>query len=87
MTVQARILPALAALHNFILQHDPTDLNDYIDVGFDPNPGWYTEHDLGVLSEGRTTRAEKRRADERRDRIAMDMWIDYQAVLEERGML
>ncbi|KAE9385974.1 hypothetical protein BT96DRAFT_1087972, partial [Gymnopus androsaceus JB14] len=34
MSIQARIPPALAALHNFILQFDPTDIEDFLN---DPN--------------------------------------------------
>ena len=32
MDMQARVPPALCALHNFIHQHDPSDLEDYADM-------------------------------------------------------
>ena len=30
MDIQARVPPALCALHNFICQHDPSDIEDYL---------------------------------------------------------
>jgi hypothetical protein len=80
--LQARILPALAAIHNLILKHDPTDLEDFDDV-CDPDPGYVV--DFGSLADGQTSRAEKDRADKRRDVIAQKMWDSYQALLRERG--
>ena len=38
MDLQARLPPALAALHNFIRKHDPDDIADFDDVE-DPQPG------------------------------------------------
>lgn len=81
--LQARILPGLAAIHNLIMKHDPTDLQDFGEV-HDPEPGYV--QDFGSLAEGPTSRAEKARADARRDRIAENMWESYQDLLRERGV-
>ena len=35
MEIQARIPPALCALHNFICRADPTDIDDYSDIATD----------------------------------------------------
>lgn len=80
MDIQARIPPALAALHNFILDHDQSDLDDFVDV-IDENPG--AAH-YGNLATHHVTPAEKQRASLRRDQIAQSMWEDYQAILRER---
>ena len=42
MSIQAQVPPALAALHNFIMDHDPHDIEEYLagdDTDFDPIPG------------------------------------------------
>ncbi|KAF7372250.1 putative nuclease HARBI1 [Mycena venus] len=40
MDIQARIPPALAAIHKFILKHDDVEWEDILGVGAeDPNPG------------------------------------------------
>lgn len=92
MKIQARIPPALAALHNFILDHDDTDLEDFADV-FDETPGLARDQeeeeaarrDVGTLSDHRTTEREKALAAAKRDEIAQAMWEDYQRELHERG--
>ena len=73
MDLQARLPPALAAIHNFIRDLDPTDLNDFQEAE-DAQPGWRS----GDLAEGIPQNAERRRANSRRDRIAEDMWQQYQ---------
>lgn len=32
MDIQARVSPILCALHNFICQHDPSNIDDYSDT-------------------------------------------------------
>jgi hypothetical protein len=89
MDVQAQIPAALAALHNFILTHDPTDLDRFPEAQcMDDQPGVRTpnEINIGSLASGITTRNEKIRAEQKRDRIAAEMWEDYQRVLAEREM-
>jgi hypothetical protein len=82
MDIQARIPAALAALHNFIMEHDPFDLSEYMETA-DPAPGIVP--DFGMLSEQLPDRSEKSRAEQRRDEIAQQMWDDYQALIREQG--
>jgi hypothetical protein len=52
--MQARLPPALAALHNFIRKHDPDDIADFDDVE-DLQPGTHIEESAtveGQLVEG-----------------------------------
>lgn len=89
MSIQAQIPPALAGLHNFILDHDPNDIDEYLtgndEEDLDPNPGQPQENMFGTLADRAVTRAEKDRATRARDEIAEAMWRDYQAVLRDRG--
>jgi hypothetical protein len=75
---QARLPAALAAIHNFIRDRDPTDINDIADP-MDPKPGARA----GELAEGVPRAAEKDRVNRRRDQIAQQMWDQYVAY---RGM-
>jgi len=89
MDIQARLPPALAALHNFIRKHDPDDIADFDNVD-DPQPGARAEGpaaaEEGQLAEGLPRAAERRQTNERRDRIAREMWIQYQAELSRRNL-
>ena len=77
MSIQARIPAALAALHNFIRVYDPGDIDVDVDeplnfqFGRDPS-----DRDVGELG-SLVTLAETARANERRDKIATDMWERY----------
>jgi len=85
--MQARLPPALAALHNFIQKHDPDDITTFDSVE-DSQPGTRAEGSAaagGELAEGLPGAAEKRQANDRRARIAREMWTQYQAVLSERN--
>ncbi len=86
MDVQARIPSALAAIHNFILDHDEDDIKDFEDAT-DENPGILPgrEVEIGSLSEGPADWREKQRASRKRDEIAQAMWDDYQQLLQEWG--
>jgi len=91
MNIQARIPPALAALPNFILNHDPHDIDEYLsgdpqldENDLDPNPGQPEDNEFGLLANGAVTRSEKRRATAARNIIAEAMWRDYQQVQEVR---
>jgi hypothetical protein len=86
--IQARIPPALAALHNFILKHDSIEWEDILEMDVeDPAPGMCrgADNDFGVLAHGATTAQEKRRSEARWDAIAKAIWDSYQQVLRERG--
>lgn len=89
MDIQARIPPALAAIHNFILKHDSLEWEDILKtVTEDPNPGTRANNedvDFGDLADGPADDIEKTRSEARRDGIAQAMWESYQELLHERG--
>ena len=86
MEIQARIPPALAGIHNFIIYHDPTEVEDMVDIP-DPTPGNVPpEQSFGLLASGAPNQAERTRAKEKRDQIAQAMWESYQAILAEQGV-
>ena len=72
MQWQARLPAALAAIHNFIRDCDPTDIDDIVDP-IDLEPG----ERVGELAQGVPRAAERDRANQRRDRIAKEMWDQY----------
>ena len=83
MGIQALIPPALAALHNFIRIYDPQD----IDVNADEPVDFQIEMGARAVGElGRAvTPAETTRANKRRDKIAREMWEQYQHDLASRA--
>jgi hypothetical protein len=82
LAIQSRVPPALAALHNFIMEHDYEDLEELTGNIEDPIPGYQVTY--GNLATTRPNRAEKLRSEAFRDQIAQDMWDSYQAILRER---
>lgn len=91
MEIQARIPPALCALHNFIRHHDPTDVtaSDFKGVESELEDGEHGEHgereEHGELSTSSVGPPERERAGTRRDQIAHEMWDQYQQWLESGG--
>ncbi|KAE9407629.1 hypothetical protein BT96DRAFT_809067, partial [Gymnopus androsaceus JB14] len=90
MSIQARIPPALAALHNFILQFDPMDIEDFLN---DPNifneeldTEYYSNDMYGNLAMDTPSREEKEEAEKMRDEIAQSMWEQYQQWLVDNGL-
>src|SRR5271169_811248 len=85
LEIQARIPAALAAIHNFILEYDPDEGpvpdSEVPDNLADDNSGVQiysvSEDDAQQSSDG---------ANERRDRIAQEMWDSYQEILAERRL-
>ena len=73
MDLQACLPAALAAIHNFICDLDPIDLNDFQEVE-DAQLGWKS----GDLAEGLTQNAERQRVNSRHNHIAEEMWQQYQ---------
>jgi hypothetical protein len=68
---QAQTVAALAALHNFIITHDPSEMSLGEDeTGPDEENAW-SDHHAAVPREERT------RAAKRRDNIAKAMWEEY----------
>lgn len=91
---QAKLVPAIAALHNFLRIHDRTD--EASDLGQNSlgrehsgsidgfvdspvEPREVTPEELGM----HITEAERHRASARRDRIAQQMWADYVAYTQD----
>jgi hypothetical protein len=89
MDIQARLPPALAALHNFIRKHSPDDIADFDNID-DPQPGARAEGpaaaEEGQLAERLPRAAERWQTNERWDRIAQEMWVQYQAELSRRNL-
>jgi hypothetical protein len=89
MKIQARIPAALAALHNFIIEHDP---DDHVDPEvWDPSPGGTVDPEIvaalqlqGELATERRTSEESEAGERLRDSIADKMWVQYQEILRER---
>ncbi|KXN92868.1 hypothetical protein AN958_07065, partial [Leucoagaricus sp. SymC.cos] len=83
--IQSYIPTALAAIHNFIRIYDPQEGRlpgggNQFDLGV--NAGDFYVRDIATVS--LTAAAQKRELDNRRDRIAQDMWDDYQLILKAR---
>jgi hypothetical protein len=82
MDIQARVPAAMAALHNFILEHDSIEWDDILDMDFeDANPGTRHGNDFGELARGATTQHEKTRPEAQRDEIAQAMWEVYEQLI------
>jgi hypothetical protein len=81
MAIQARIPPALCAVHNFIHIHDPNEIHDFKihDEHVDIEPH-------GELAPGPAGRQEIARGTAQRDVIAQLMWESYQLELQIRGL-
>jgi DDE superfamily endonuclease len=87
MTIQALIPPALAALHNFIWQYDPEEIHTYDnDKLVDPQMDVHDQEFAGELGTGLVLLAEMLQANERWDRIADEMWEQYQHYLRHRNV-
>ncbi|KAJ7657663.1 hypothetical protein DFH06DRAFT_933098, partial [Mycena polygramma] len=90
--MQAMLVPAVGALHNFLRIHDRSD--EAKDLGGDGTPATSTLDDF-ACNEPRQIQpeelgfqigeAERMRASSRRDHIAEKMWQDYQAYIAQHG--
>jgi hypothetical protein len=90
MHTQARLPAALAALHNFIRHHDPSEISDLEDDDDDDDDllGQLGDQaSVGNLADGIPGRAERKRADDMRAGIAKAMWDDYRRELRQRGLI
>jgi hypothetical protein len=73
--VQAKMVPALCALHNFIRIHDPDDLDDQDrqeEISRQP-----LVPSTADLKTHKVNQVERDRAVARQEKIAHDMWDDY----------
>jgi hypothetical protein len=87
---QAKLAPALAAIHNVIREYDGADMQSLLDEYDDDGPGVQDgepSEGTGNLAQGPARTAERRQADNRRDQIANEMWQQYQAELSYRRNL
>lgn len=84
LETQAKFIPAMCAIHNFIRIYDPQDYDQFA----------AQEHNMGPAQRfippaenlgGYIDAAESSRATEKREEIAKAMWVSYQRILEERG--
>ena len=85
MRIQVLILPVLAALHNFIREYNPEDIQTYNNEDDEESVDWQIDDypkSVGSLGSGMTTPAEKAQASERQDKIAANMWEQYQHYLQ-----
>ena len=93
--VQAMFVPALGSIHNFIRIYDPSDeavqpwravtaraAKQQQSPAPNPHaePHVITAAELGID----ITPVERQRAADRRDRLAEQMWVDYQEELHQR---
>jgi hypothetical protein len=82
MDIQARIPPALCALHNFIRHFEPTEIDDYPpDVAADLIGAGHVE--IEDLATEAVNSAQRNRMSLERDRIAQEMWDSYMALVQE----
>ena len=77
MDIQARVFPALAAIHNCILKRDSIKIADILH----PSDEGIDVEDHGKLVTEYLGWAEKDRANAIHEEIAESMWNDYQTVL------
>ena len=77
MYVQARVFPALVAIHNCILKRDPIEIANILP----PSDDGIDVEDRGQLATEYPGQAEKDRANARCEQIAESMWNGYQTVL------
>jgi hypothetical protein len=86
MDIQARVHRALTTLHNFIRKYDPDDIADFDNVE-DPQPGACMEGpaaaEEGQLADGLPGAAEREQTSKRQDKIAQEMWTQYQAEISQ----
>jgi hypothetical protein len=80
--VQAKLVPALCALHNFIRFVDPTEITEFKDIVQS-----YSDYADPVVSDVSeyvsVTMEERTHAEMFRDTIATEMWGQYQGVVWE----
>ena len=87
--IQARIPAALAALHNFLQVHNSqaknlTEDSDHAPGGFYAGDDSFIPTGMGIDIEEEQDTSE---ASRRRNKIADDMWRQYQEVLHQRSQL
>lgn len=86
--IQRRIPAALAALHNFILTHEPYNESEALSdhLGAAQSHGDPSDLDHRASSVEAEAHPSNREVDERRDRIAQEMWDDYVVLRSNMGI-
>ena len=85
---QAKFIPALCVLHNFISTYD-RDVTDVQDTNHRSQPGMVVSNQATPSKLPRppwVSEEEELSASVRRDRIAAEMWADYQRYLMEKDV-
>ena len=83
LRTQAKMVPAICVLHNFICIHDNDDLPDVHQVP-DANRGVVVTDGVDSELGGDISSAERNQASELRDSIAKAMWDSYQYIINAR---
>ena len=81
MDTQTLIPAALAAIHNFICEHDPGEIEEYLQNREDIQTGGA----VGLLAAGPARQHEREAANTRRNDNAQNMWLQYQENIQARG--
>jgi hypothetical protein len=88
MEIQTRIPAALAAVHNYILSHDPDEgqlPGEELADGQESAGGLLVYNPEGRIEPEGAEQIADVPMNDLRNQIAADMWKDYQRVLAERG--
>ena len=85
MDVQAQIPPGLAAVHNFILDQDDTDIQHYLEIlnNLNISTDPFNSATFGKPGQGAIGRAERECASVLQDQMASQMWDSYQQYLRD----
>jgi hypothetical protein len=86
MKIQARIPVALAALHNFIQQHNPDGAQAIQLTGEEERVFLDDDEAHNVDEMAEEEEEERTEMQVKRDQIAQEMWESYQRVLAQRLM-
>jgi hypothetical protein len=78
LDIQSQLISALSVLHNFILINDPDDIPEDIKITRDDCDNQHSR-DQGTVSN-----AEQNRAAQCRDKIAHNMWCDFEHGVRQR---
>ncbi|KIK66370.1 hypothetical protein GYMLUDRAFT_157660, partial [Collybiopsis luxurians FD-317 M1] len=88
LSIQAHSPPALAALHYFICEFDPSDIEDCLKnpLAFSIDAGNNVDSFATDLARGVLNAQERAEAEKTRSEIAHAMWAQYQEWLQEHGL-
>ena len=84
INIQCRIPLGLALVHNFLRTHDPTRHSDQLHIPLRHEPVHNIHGDIEPAAQVPIAASEDAAASARRDRIASELWAQYQNELEAR---